>query len=60
MQDQLCDEVDPVKFPSVSRLKSARGTEAMPTPEQAAPMIAKAIDNVKSYDSGSFLDVRNF
>jgi NAD(P)-dependent dehydrogenase (short-subunit alcohol dehydrogenase family) len=60
MQDQLCDEVDPAKFPSVSRLKSARGTEAMPTPDQAAPMIAKAIDNVKSYDSGSFLDVRNF
>jgi benzil reductase ((S)-benzoin forming) len=46
------------KFPMVKILKDARGTDKMPKPREAAVIIADAIQKVGSYESGSFLDVR--
>lgn len=46
------------KFPMVKILKDARGTDKMPKPREAAVTIADAIQEVRSYESGSFLDVR--
>ncbi len=61
MQDYLCDErqVDAGRYPSVEKLRGARGTAAMPTPELAAEHIAEAIPDLKRYPSGSFQDIRN-
>jgi len=62
MQDYLCDErqVDGARYPSVEKLRDARGTASMPTPELAARHIADAIPNLKRYPSGSFQDIRTF
>ncbi len=60
MQDFLCDEVtDPRFSPSADKLRAARGTPAMPTPEQAGALIADAIPSLKSFPSGDFIDIRN-
>ena len=58
MQDTLCNEVDASKFPSINALKSALGTDAMPEPEAAGELIAKAFDQLSRYPSGSFIDLR--
>jgi benzil reductase ((S)-benzoin forming) len=60
MQQSL-DKVPPgdvQKFPSVQRLLAARGTDAMPTPEVAAPRLLAAFDAALTRRSGAFLDVR--
>lgn len=46
------------KFPVVQKLKEARGTPSMPSPEKAAIIISDAIEKAVNHDSGSFLDVR--
>lgn len=46
------------KFPMVKILKDARGTDKMPKPREAAVIIADTIQEVRSYESGRFLDVR--
>lgn len=46
------------RFPSVNFLREARGTDAMPSPEQAAPMLIKAFEVVKQEKSGNFFDIR--
>ena len=45
MQDYLCDpdQVEAERFPSVQKLRSARGSDAMPTPQAAAKRIADVI-----------------
>ena len=60
MQDYLCDpgEVDVRQYPSVQKLRTARGTEAMPTPKEAAEQIIEVITKLKDYPSGSFVDIR--
>lgn len=60
MQDYLCDadKVDSSAFPSIERLRGARGTESMPTPRVAAKLIADAIPGLKAYPSGCFQDIR--
>ncbi|MEA3291938.1 MAG: SDR family NAD(P)-dependent oxidoreductase [Pseudomonadota bacterium] len=60
MQDYLCDpaSVDAAEFPSVQKLRNARGTANMPTADQAAVNIAAVIPRLKAYPSGEFLDVR--
>jgi hypothetical protein len=45
-------------FPTVKRLKKIRSSGEMPTIEEAAETNARAIEKVREYDSGSFLDVR--
>ena len=60
MQDYLCGEVDSEEFPSVQKLKDARGSENMPEPRQAADRILDLLDDLKeNHDSGDFVDIRN-
>ncbi|MEX0914930.1 MAG: SDR family NAD(P)-dependent oxidoreductase [Wenzhouxiangellaceae bacterium] len=58
MQDYLCGEVDSEEFPSVQKLKDARGTDAMPGPDQAAGTILGLLDDLRKGESGQFVDVR--
>ena len=60
MQDYLCDEseTDAGRFPSLQRLRDARNTPQMPTPRQAAELIANAIPRLLNYPSGAFVDIR--
>lgn len=58
MQDQLCGHVDPETFPSVLRLKEARGTQSMPTPSEAGETIATALAQLLKLDSGAYADIR--
>jgi NAD(P)-dependent dehydrogenase (short-subunit alcohol dehydrogenase family) len=60
MQDVLCDpvQVDDGQFPSVKKLRAARGTENMPSATVAGQMIADLIPSLKQLPSGSFTDVR--
>ncbi|MDN5865642.1 MAG: SDR family NAD(P)-dependent oxidoreductase [Gammaproteobacteria bacterium] len=61
MQDQIHGEVDTRRFPSVKRLKEARGTAAMPGPREAAQMIAEALPAIRERrTSGDFVDIRDF
>lgn len=59
MQDVLCGEVDEDLFPSVSRLKEARGTAAMPSPDETAMHILDLLPKMAQLESGSFVDVRD-
>ena len=62
MQDHLCspDSVDADEFPSVLKLRQARGTEAMPAPDVAAARIAGVLPALKQdLSSGDFVDMRN-
>lgn len=58
MQDYICALENEEQFPVVKRLKSCRGTELMPTPDEAASRLHEAFAKVMNYDSGSYLDVR--
>ena len=58
MMDQLCDETDATRFPALERLQSARGTDAMPEPEEAAERILSVLDELRRRPSGSFVDIR--
>lgn len=59
MQDFINDKVDESRFPSVKRLKAARGTAAMPAPREAARQIIDALPTIEqAYPSGSFVDIR--
>jgi len=59
MQDYLCDEVDSDEFPSVQKLKDARGTADMPSPRQAADRLLELLGDLReNHESGSFVDVR--
>lgn len=61
MQDHIYEKVDEDRFPSVKRLKAARGTPAMPEPRTAAARIADAIAALpRRVESGSFTDIRGF
>jgi len=61
MQDYIYEKVDEQRFPSVKQLKQARGTPAMPEPDEAARLMATAIEKLpQRIDSGSFADIRNF
>ena len=58
MMTILCEESDARQFPALERLREARGTEAMQTPQKAAENIASVVDRLRSLDSGSFVDIR--
>lgn len=59
MQDYLCGEVDSEEFPSVQKLKDARGTQDMPDPTAAAESILACLDKLREGESGQFVDMRN-
>jgi NAD(P)-dependent dehydrogenase (short-subunit alcohol dehydrogenase family) len=60
MQDYIRDEVDSEEFPSVQKLKEARGTENMPKPRDAADRILDLLDDLReNHESGDFVDLRN-
>jgi len=59
MQDYLCGQVDSEEFPSVQKLKDARGSENMPEPRQAADRMLELLDTLRDdYESGAYVDVR--
>lgn len=58
MMDHLCEEADAETYPALKRLRAARGTEAMPGPEQAADNILSVLDQLKERPSGAFIDIR--
>ena len=60
MQDYLCGDVDSEEFPSVQKLKDARGTDDMPSPREAGDQIIDLLDTLRNdYESGAFVDIRN-
>jgi len=59
MQDYLCGEVDTEEFPSVQKLKDAKGTKDMPGPEAAAENILDVLDKLREGESGQFVDMRS-
>lgn len=61
MQDQIYEDVDEKRFPSVKRLKEARNTPDMPEPDEAGRRMAEAIDELPGrIESGQFTDIRQF
>lgn len=59
MQDYLCGEVDSGEYPSVQKLKDARGTSDMPTSREVADRILDLLDELKAdHSSGAFVDLR--
>lgn len=58
MQDIICAEEESDSYPVFSRLKSARGTEIMPSPTEAAEPIAQAFEKLLEYENGVFADIR--
>jgi benzil reductase ((S)-benzoin forming) len=59
MQDYICALEENGQFPVVDRLKSCRGTELMPTPEQLAPKLDAGFAKVFELASGEYMDIRN-
>ena len=62
MQDHLCDPVlvDELQFPSVKKLRAARGTQAMPTPIVAAENMLGVFPRLEAdISSGEFIDMRS-
>ncbi len=60
MQDYLCGEVDSEEFPSVQKLKDARGTDDMPSAREAGDQIIDLLDTLKNdHESGAFVDIRD-
>lgn len=58
MMDRLCDAGDEVRYPALKRLRSARGTKAMPGPREAAAQILSVLPVLRERPSGSFVDIR--
>lgn len=46
------------KFPVIKKLRSMKGSGAMPPAEEMAPRLIQAFVKARDYDSGTFLDVR--
>jgi NAD(P)-dependent dehydrogenase (short-subunit alcohol dehydrogenase family) len=58
MMDYLCEVPDPDVFPALQRLRGARGTERMPGPGEAAERVLGVLPELRRFDSGSFVDIR--
>lgn len=58
MQDYITSLPDDSRFPSIDRLKAAKGTSEMPAPEEAASMLIEKFEKALKHESGAFLDVR--
>jgi len=58
MMVHLCEEADAEAFPALERLREARGTAAMPGPNEAAERLVYVLPQLKDWPSGSFIDIR--
>lgn len=58
MQEYVAGLPEEMNYPTIARLKEVRASGKMPTIEEAAKTNARAIEKVREYESGSFLDVR--
>ncbi|MEM9445180.1 MAG: SDR family NAD(P)-dependent oxidoreductase [Verrucomicrobiota bacterium] len=59
MQDYLCGgKVDLSQFSSLQKLMNARGTDAMPNPQEAAAKLMKVMPSLILKPSGEFVDIR--
>lgn len=58
MMVHLCEEADAQAFPALERLREARGTAAMPGPNEAAERLVSVLPQLKDRPSGSFIDIR--
>lgn len=58
MQDVIQQVSDPGRFPTVQRLKEARGTPEMPLPQEAARRIIEVLPRLRNFPTGSFQDIR--
>jgi len=59
MQDYISTHPNQEGFAAVNRLKAAKGTDAMPDPIAAGPMLINAMQQALEFESGVFLDVRD-
>ncbi|MDO6462095.1 SDR family NAD(P)-dependent oxidoreductase [Granulosicoccaceae sp. 1_MG-2023] len=60
MQDYLCGEADSGQFPSLQRLKAARGTDNMPDADGAAGILLSRFPDLLQEPTGSFRDIRTW
>jgi len=58
MMDHLCGEADAGAFPALLRLRQARGSDAMPGPDEAAQRLLAVLPRLRDWPSGSFVDIR--
>ncbi|MGV3774445.1 MAG: SDR family NAD(P)-dependent oxidoreductase [Verrucomicrobiales bacterium] len=58
MQEQISQLPDLADYASFNRLKAAKGTDAMPTPEEAADVLLHGMEMALEHPSGAFLDIR--
>jgi NAD(P)-dependent dehydrogenase (short-subunit alcohol dehydrogenase family) len=58
MMGYLCGEAAADAFPGLGRLREARGTDSMPRPLDAAARLVSVLPMLKSWPSGSFVDIR--
>lgn len=54
----MLGEGDANRFPALQRIQEARGTERLLTPREAAERIIDNLDALKSFKTGSFVDLR--
>ncbi len=58
MQDYISSLPGDDRFPVIQKLKNAKGTPEMPSPEKASNTLLQAFKTALNHESGSFLDVR--
>lgn len=58
LTDYLCRVPDPWEYPAIQRIRDARGTERMPQPQEAAERVLGVLPDLRSYESGSYVDIR--
>lgn len=59
MQEKMATLPSDPRFPTLERLRKARGTVEMPDPDALAPRILKAIEGLRGRKSGDFHDLRS-
>lgn len=58
IMDYLCVEPDTTEYPALERIRQARGTDAMPGPQEAARRVWEVLPRLREFESGSFVDIR--
>lgn len=59
MQDRISEMPRDERFASLDRLRTAKGSPMMPTPEDAAARLVDGIAKATKYPSGAFVDIRS-